>query len=329
MKKSHVFIVLIILAPLSISTLFGQKILETTETWAALRQDTTPKFDSISVGLSIAADFSTLSVINPRVGEGQDNLAWGGLITFFANFTKKKTIWDSRLMLQVSGLRTGNNSQSFTKTADILQFNTLFGRKLIRNIYLAGMVDLRTQLLPTYGQGFFDSNNNEYPITSNAFSPATIKVMPGVLWRPNPNFKLLLSVISTKMTVVSDNNLAAAGDSIGSIAVGLYGNAIGQNLTKQFGAELRGELTKKVFKDRVIVSSIVDLYANYVDKPENIAFEWYNSIDLIVMKNLSINLKSDWFYDHNVLTQIGGNPNDLGRRMFIRNAAFLKYNLIL
>jgi hypothetical protein len=328
MKTNFFVIVLLILGPLSINPIFGQKIVETAETWAMMRQDTTPKFDSITVGLSIGADFSTLSTINPRVGEGQGNTAWGGLITFFANFTKKKTIWDSRLTLQLSGLRTGDNSQPYIKTADNLQVNMLFGRKIRGNVYFAGMGDLRTQLLPTYGTGYFDSNKNEFPLSSNAFSPATIKLMPGILWRPNPEFKMLLSVISTKMTVVTNSNLADATDSLGNAIVGLYGNAAGETLTKQFGAELRGELMKKMFKDKVMVSSIVDLYANYLDKPENIAFEWYNSIDLMVFKNISINLKSDWFYDHNVLTQIGGDPMDLGRRMFIRNSVFLRYNLI-
>lgn len=328
MKKSYIFIALLILPPLSISTLFGQKIQETAATWASLRQDTTPQFDSLVVGLSFGADFSTLSNINPRVGEAQSNTAWGGLVTFFANFTRKKTIWDSRVTMQLSGLRTGDKSQPFVKTADVLQINTLFGRKLVRNIYLAGMADVRTQLTPTYGQGYFESHNNEFPPTSNAFAPATIKLLPGILWRPNADFKMLLSAISTKMIVVTNNDLAGEVDSTGTAVVGLYGNAVGQNLTSQFGAELRGELTKKMFNDRLIVSSIVDLYANYVDNPQNIAFEWYNSIDLMLIKNWSINLKSDWFYDHNVLTQIGGNPNDLGRRMFVRNAAFLKYNLI-
>ena len=53
-----------------------------------------------------------------------------------------------------------------------------------------------------------------------------------------------------------------------------------------------------------------------------------NSIDLMIIKNISINLKSDWFYDHNVLVKIGGDENNLGRRMSIRNAAFIKFNAV-
>ena len=329
MKNFILFITLFfILYPLSNSPLLAQKILETAETWASLRQDTTKKEDSLSIGVSIGADFSTLSVLNPRVGEGKNNIAWGGLMTVFVNKTRKKTIWDNNLMMQLSGLRTGDKTEPYVKTADIFQFNTLFGRKIHKKFYLAGMLNVRTQLLPTYGTGYFDSNNNEFTPTADAFSPATIKVLPGILWRKNTHFKMLLSVISTKLIVVANNNLASQTDSLGNEIVGLFGNTPNQNITRQVGAELRGEFTKKMFKDKVLVCSIVDLYANYLDKPENIAFEWNTTIDFIIFKNISVNIKSDWYYDHNVLTQIGGNPNDLGRRMFIRNAAFIKYNLV-
>ncbi|MBL7816528.1 MAG: DUF3078 domain-containing protein [Saprospiraceae bacterium] len=322
-----------LMIPLSILLIFGhvqaQRIAETQAIFDNIRSDSA---QGLEIGIGVGLDFSTLSLINPRPNEGQNTVGFGGLLNIFVNHTGKRWIWDNRLNLQLAAQRLGDRAQPFTKTADVLQFNSLLGRKLFKKIYLAGMVDLRTQCFFTYGNGYLDSYGGKYPLTSEPFSPATLKVLPGLLYRPNSHVKVLFSVISSKANIVANDLLAAqTGDN--TEGVGLLGNpnsGDGQyaNADVQLGAELRGEMTKKFFKDKIIVMSIVDLYSNYLKNPQNIAFEWYNSIDLVVFKNISINLKSDWFYDHNVLVKIGGDENHLGRRMFIRNGAFLKFNTL-
>ena len=321
------------LIPLSILLIFGQiqaqKIVETQAVFDNIRQDSTL---GLEIGVGVGLDFSSLSLINPRPNEGQSNVAFGGLLNLFVNYTGKKIIWDNRFNIQLSAQRVGDRSQPFSKTADVFQVNSLIGRELIGKIYLAGMVDLRTQCFFTYGNGYLDSYGGKYPLTSEPFSPATLKFLPGLLYRPNSNVKVLFSVLASKANIVANDFLAAqTGDN--TEGVGLLGNPNNgdgqfENTDVQFGAELRGEITKKFFKDKLIVMSVVDLYSNYLKKPQNIAFEWYNSIDLVVFKNISINLKSDWFYDHNVLVKIGGDENNLGRRMFIRNGAFIKFNTL-
>jgi hypothetical protein len=327
MKTQFYFLICfcITLLPLSIN---AQRFSEVKETFETMRTDST---DTFNCGISLGLDFSTLSMINPRPNEGQNALGFGGLLSCFTNYTGKKTIFDSRVNIQLSALRAGDKTQPFAKTSDVFQLNMVYGRQIKGKMYLAAMTDLRTQLLDTYGNGYINDHKGEFSLTSEAFSPATLKLVPGLLYRPNPDVKFLFSVISTKMVIVSNNALAAQGDS--TEGVGLLGNPYNgngdfQNVNRQWGAELRGEITKKLCNDRLIISSVVDLYSNYLRNPENIAFEWYNSVDVVLFKNLSLNLKSDWFYDHNILVHVGGDPTRLGRRMFIRNAAFVKFNLM-
>ena len=92
------------------------------------------------------------------------------------------------------------------------------------------------------------------------------------------------------------------------------------------GSELRVDYINKFFDDKFIFGSTLDLYSNYLRQPQNIAVEWYNSLDFIVYKNISVNFKSDWFYDHNILVFKGGDLNNKGRALFIRNTFLLKYN---
>ncbi len=319
--------------PLSIVTLFSnflhaQKFEETNEMMSIIREDTAK---GLVTGIGLGLDFSMLSMINPRPNEGKNATNIGGLLNFYAYYTGKKTIFDTKFNMQIAAQRLGASTEPFVKTADVFQLNMIAGRKIRKHLYWAGMADMRSQFFFTYGDGYLNSNNGEFDVTSEPFSPVTLKLMPGMLYRPNADVKFLLSFISSKMVIVTSDYLAAKGDS--TEGVGILGNTFNgtgdfKNINSQWGAELRGEITKKLFKDRVIVSSVVDLYSNYLKTPENVAFEWYNSVDLVVFKNLSINLKSDWFYDHNVLVNVGGDPNHLGRRMSIRNAAFLKFNAV-
>lgn len=328
MKTYLATLILAFLLPLSINTVSAQKIAEVGEVMNNIREDSTL---GLVVGVSLGMDFSMMSMINPHPNEGQNTTNVGGLLSIFCNNTGKKSIFDNKLNIQLAAQRTGATNMPFVKTADAFQINSIYGRKIKGKLYLAAMADVRTQCTFTYGNGYLNSNNGEFAMTSEPFSPATIKLMPGLLYRPNSDVKFLFSVISSKLVVVANDNLAAKGDS--TEGIGVLGNPYKdngdfQNVNAQWGAELRGEITKKLFKDRLIVSTVVDLYSNYLKNPENIAFEWYNSIDFVLFKNLSVNLKSDWFYDHNVLVNVGGNPNHLGRRMSIRNAAFLKFNAL-
>ena len=323
-----------LLIPLSIFLFFGkmtaQKIVETKEIFENVRADSVL---GLEINVGVGLDFSTLSFINPRPNDGQSTLSFGGLINFSANYTGKRVIFDNHLNLQVSAQRLGDASKPFAKTADVLQFNTLLGRRIGKSkIYLAAMADLRTQCLVTYGDGFLSNDSSKYQTSSEPLSPATLKLLPGLLYRPNSDLKILFSVISSKAVIVANNRLAAqTGDN--TEGVGLLGNPNDgdgkvENADVQLGAELRGEFTKKFFDDKLLVSSVVDLYSNYLHNPQNIAFEWYNSVDITLIKNVSINLKSDWFYDHNVLVKVGGDAAHLGRRMSIRSAVFIKFNAI-
>ena len=332
MKTYLIIGIITIMIPLSCfvprNDMFAQKITEVSDVMNNIREDSTL---GLVTGVSIGLDFSTLSMINPRPNDGQNTTNIGGLVSIFCNNTGKQSIFDNKFNFQLSAQRTGSTGQPFVKTADIFQATSLYGRKLKGKLYLSAMADLRTQFFFTYGNGFLSSNHGEYDVSSEPFSPATLKLMPGLLYRPNSDVKFLFSVISSKLVIVANDYLAAKGDS--TVGVGVLGNPNNgngnfKNVDAQWGAELRGEITKKLFKERVIVSSVIDLYSNYLKNPENVAFEWYNSIDFVIFKNLSVNLKSDWFYDHNILVNVGGDPNHLGRRMSIRNAAFLKFNTL-
>jgi hypothetical protein len=260
-------------------------------------------------------DLVAVTLINPRVNEGEGHINAGGLFNFVANYQGKRLIWNNKGNIQLSLTRDG--AEDWGKATDALLFNTQLGIRLKGSWYAAWMVDVQTQILNTYGekylQRFTNADTLEQALSSRAFAPASLKLAPGLLFKPNNQFSALFSAISTKTVLISGISL----DSLLGIT----------NDKNQFGAELRFDYTNKFANDKLQINSSLDFYSNYLLKPENVACEWLTSLDIMLNDHFSINLKSDWFYDHTVLVKIGGNTDDLGRRVFIRNSFFLKFNM--
>jgi Protein of unknown function (DUF3078) len=307
MKFSLITIVLTFLIPLSIE---AQKIESPTFQTDTINVDSIKKKWTIGGGLGF--DLAAITLINPRVNEGEGRINAGGLFDFVANYQGKRLIWNNNIQLSL----TRDGAEDWAKSTDALLFNTQLGLRLKGSWYAAGMVDVQTQILNTYGEKylrrFTNSDTLEQPLSSRAFAPASFKLAPGLLFKPNNQFSALFSAISTKTVIISDISL----DSLLGIT----------NDKNQFGAELRFDYTNKFANDKIQINSSLDFYSNYLLKPENVACEWLTSLDIMLNDHFSINLKSDWFYDHSILVKIGGNSDDLGRRVFIRNSFFLKFN---
>jgi hypothetical protein len=283
-----------------------------------------------SGGLGIGLDASMISLINPRVNEGESRISTGGMLNFWANYENKRVIWQNKGSVQLSLMLQEN--EDWTKSADALMYNTQVGIRIHKKWFFAVMADVQTQVLNTYDYKFIAPTDPENPnkgLTSRFFAPATLKIAPGFLWKPKPYFSLLLSAVSNKNIIVADDYLASLGDS--TTGQGLFGNTWSSssnfsNFSSQLGAQVRADFNKKFAGDKILLSSTLDLYSNYLKSPENIAVEWTSSLDISITNYMSFCARSDWFYDHNVLVRVGGNPHDLGRRVFIRNAIFLKFN---
>ncbi|MFM2269937.1 MAG: hypothetical protein RL757_3378 [Bacteroidota bacterium] len=325
-QKICIFILLGL--PPSINALFAQKIESPTF-------QTESNFDSTakrwSGGGSLGLDAAGITLINPRLNEGESRLNAGGLANFWLNYQSKRWIWNNRGNLQLSLTQDGT-SPDWTKSADAILLNTQLGLRIRGNWYIALMADVQTQLLRTYDSRFIASKDPNFvprPLTSKFFSPATVKLAPGFLWKPKSYFSILISAISNKNIIVADNYLASLGDS--ATHQSLFGNDWSNpnnfsNISSQIGGQLRVDFNKKFADDRLVLTSTLDVYSNYLKTPENLAVEWFTSFDAMLTERFSLCLRSDWYYDHNVLVRIGGDPDNLGRRIFIRNTFLLKYN---
>ncbi len=305
-------------------SLAAQKVIDAKDNVKELAPPKEAKQGWTKIG-GLGADFSWLNLINPRSGSGDNRVGFGGLLSYSANLVKDKLIWDNRFGVQLALAQVGKTA--LTKANDVLQFTSQVGYKIGEGKwYAAGLFDLQTQFLPTYGKNFLSATpkgeTKIYDLTGSFFSPATVRFAPGVIYKATPNLTILYSPVAVKAIVVSNDKLAKTGNFFP-----LDATKPNKKVDFQIGSELRFDYINKFFDGRVAYAGTLDLYSNYLRDPQNIDVEFYNSLDFFIVKNFSINFKSDWFYDHDILVF---KDNDVEkpthRNIFIRNALLLKYS---
>lgn len=317
---------LIVLSSLSILTLSvsAQKVLDAKDNVKEMdKKDATDGWTKIG---GVGLDFSLLNLINPRIGAGDNRVGFGGLLNYMANLKQGKVLWDNKFGLQLGVVKVASDPAG--KSADVLQATSQWGYQITNDgkWYGAGLADFQTQFLPTYGKNYLKSDAVKgvtQPLTAKIFAPAIFKFAPGVIYKPSANFKILYSPIAVKAVVVANDEVAKAATFIPKDDAGNY-----RKSDLQMGSELRADYGNKFLDGKLVYTTTLDLYSNYIRQPQNIDIEWYNSLDFMVFKNIAVNFKTDWFYDHDILVLKGGDANRKGRAVYFRNALLLKYTKV-
>ncbi len=318
---------LLLIAACAVSSVSAQKVLDAKDSVKELAKGKDDKEGWTKVG-GIGGNFSWLSLINPRAGAGDNRIGFGGLLNYSANLVQGKIISNNKIGLQLDVVQNG--SAPYAKATDVLAASSQFGYKIGKEDgkwYVAGLADFQSQLLPTYGANYLKAKpfagkdkDSTLSLTGALFSPATFKLAPGVIYKPNAKMTILFSPVALKAVIVSDKKLAQSEKFFPQ------NTAKDKTVDVQVGAEIRADYVSKFFNDRLVYATTLDLYSNYLRNPQNIDLEWYHSIDVMVTKSVSLNFKSDWFYDDDIKVFTDGDALKPTKNVFFRNAFLLKFS---
>jgi hypothetical protein len=236
-------------------------------------------------------DLSGLGVKNPRVGAGLNRFGIGGLGSYAANRKEEKWYWENTFGLQLGVVRLGGSGADFTKSTDVLRVQSKLGRPLSKDgkWNLTGLVIGTSQLLKTY------TGNSLKGATADLFSkflaPAQLQFHPGIEWKPNSKFSLLISPVGLNTIYVGDDALAAKN---------IHGNEFGKNNRTQIVPALQAGYQDKFLKDRVTYTSSLNLTTDYLNNPFTISALnfWQNNLSFAIAKGLSLDLFGEAAYDH-------------------------------
>jgi Protein of unknown function (DUF3078) len=306
-------------------TLSAQKVIEAKDAIKELdKKDAADGWTKIG---GVGLDFALLNLINPRIGAGDNRVGFGGLLNYSANLKQGKVLWDNKFGLQLGVVKVASDPAG--KSADVLQATSQWGYQMTENgkWYGAGLFDFQTQFLPTYGKNYLKEDaikGQKQALTAKIFAPAIFKFAPGVIYKHSPNLKVMYSPIAVKAVIVANDAIAKTGNFIPQEV----GATTPKKVDFQMGSEIRADYGNKFLDGKLVYTTTLDLYSNYLREPQNIDVEWYHSLDFIIYKNIAVNFKTDWFYDHDILVLKGGDANNKGRSVFFRNALLLKYNKV-
>ncbi len=213
-------------------------------------------------GLSInQSSFSS----NWKAG-GVNSFGFTGLLNYKANYKKGKASWDNEIDL-LYGM-VNNQGQGYRKTLDRIFLDTKVGHSLNKKWDLFGAVNGVSQ----FGKGFKyvkDANGVEQEqLVSGSFAPAFITATLGAEYHPVEYFKVRLSPIAPRVTILSNNDgRYAAIDSIKPYGVEVGKTSRFEWYAFQMLAEFNKDIAKNInFKLRyVLFANYQTLEANKID----------------------------------------------------------------
>jgi hypothetical protein len=225
--------------------------------------------------------FSQVSLTNWAAG-GANSLSANAFVSLFANYKKGNSNLDNTLDIAYGLLN--QKGQGTRKSDDRLEFAMKYGQHAFKHWFYSGLLSFKTQMTDGYNYP------NDSVVISRFMAPAYLLVALGMDYKPSDNFTLFISPLTGKNTFVLDNTLSTAG-------------AFGVKEKEKYRAEMGGYL-KMMFKTPVMTNvdlvTKLDLFSNYMDKPQNIDVSWEVLVTMKINKYLSANLNTMMIYDDDI-----------------------------
>jgi hypothetical protein len=225
---------------------------------------------------------------------GGDNLQLNvnGFLNVYAFYAKDRNAWDNSLDLALGYIKT--TSLGSRKSDDRIDFTSKYGYKLspTSKWYASALFNFRTQFAP----GFNYPDATTSTKISEFLSPGYVLLSLGLDFKPNKDFSLFLSPITSRWVIVTATGLnPLTPTQKGNV----YGVPLGKTVNNEIGAYISANYMKEIVKN-VTYKGKLDLFSNYKHNPGNIDVYMTNLLSANVFKGFSFNLGLDLVYDDDV-----------------------------
>jgi hypothetical protein len=284
MKNSILTLTLLAFGFYSNAQVNEKELLEKNAAAAAKATDTT------SLGWKRGGNVSFLfnqSAFNTEwLGGGTSNIAGNFGINYDFNYNSRNSVWDNKIILAY-GL-TKLKDQKTTKSDDRVEFTSLYGKKAGQGYwYYSGFFNFRTQM-----DSGFDLKTDVK--ISHFFSPAYLQAGPGMLWKRSDNLKVNIAPATSRLIFVNKQFTV-----LGSA----FGVEQGKTSRFEFGAALNGYYKLTLMKN-ITMENILNLYSNYLDKPQNVDVDYQMNLVMAINKYISANVALQTIYDDNAIKAV-------------------------
>ena len=251
---------------------------------------TVSKFaDSDSIHWLFGGD-GTLSFKATSISGSEDQIAMSPIVNMFLNYKKDKITFENYLTTAYGFLKTGERKA--VKSDDRLHCTSKLGYRMLPKVYYTAAFMARTQFTPGY--------KSDTIRISDFMAPAYMFVSLGIDWRPGKSFSIVLSPLMGKTTFVNSGDMTVLSTA-GMVTAEKDGNGneikVPHRSRHEFGGGALLSLNGNLFKNKVTYNSQVDLFSNYMQKPENIDVYWTLQTKIFLYKNITADIRLDLKYD--------------------------------
>lgn len=244
----------------------------------SIRADTLWKFNGVT-----SLNVSQLSLSNWAAG-GENSLSGNALVKLSADFDDGTLNWDNDLHLGFGLIRQGDDPTR--KSDDKLDLSSKFGYRASKNWFYSGLLSFKTQFI----EGYDNPGEDDRTKISNWLAPGYLNISAGMDFKPNDNFTMLIAPVSTKMTLVMDDDLSAAGS---------FGLDPGETIRAEFGGYIKLGYKKEILKN-VLLDTKLDFFSNYFENPQYVDVNWDMLLTFKVNEFISATLITQFIYDRDI-----------------------------
>jgi len=213
------------------------------------------------------------------VAGGENSYGGNAFLNLFANYKRNKHSWDNTLDLGFGMMKQG--SRDLFKTDDKIDLSSIYGYQASQHWYYSALLSFKTQ--------FYEGKKSMDDTTkiSNFMAPAYLTISLGMDYKPVENFSLFISPASLRLTFVLDDILSDQG---------AFGVDHGKKMRLEFGGYVRALYRIELWRN-VNYATKLELFTNYLSKPQNVDVNWENTINFKFNDFLSANFYLTLFYD--------------------------------
>lgn len=226
---------------------------------------------------------------------GVNSVSLTGFLDLYANFRDSLLMWDNKVSLGYGIIRQGDNA-SWYKNDDRIDIATKVGRYLIKNWFVAGLLNIKSQFAPGY------ENPTSERKVSDFLAPGYIVAALGFDYKPDKIFSVFLSPISSKTTMVLDTALANNG-AYGVTPAVIDNNGIkisqGQMIRNELGGYLKISLNMDIMENISLMTKL-DLFSNYIVNYQVLDVVFDGAIVMKVNEYITANLSINLIYDEDI-----------------------------
>jgi hypothetical protein len=217
-----------------------------------------------------------------------DNWIAGGIsnvsgtlgVNYDFNYQKNDWTWENKLIANFGLTKIKN--QDIQKSSDLLEWNSVVGKKAKGYWYYSAFLNFKTQ--------FADDLNKDTKGPTKFLSPGYFQFGPGMLWKKSDNLKVNIAPATSRLIVV-DKNLTEPDEAY-------FGVEEGKSTRYELGAAI-GAYYKFNVMENISMENILNLYSNYLEDPQNVDLDYTMNMIMKINKFISANLSYQTIYDDN------------------------------